>query len=442
MKATRLVSAIAITGAALSGCAPLGANIVTLEPSIAIDLEQRTRVSTNPLSLSDGIRLGILNSNNILTADILIRQSMNEAVIARGAYFPELYVEVSPGSESNVIGAGGAGLRYTIFDFGARAAQLKATGAGVTRASFEQIVETESTAVDVALGYIDVVVDQEQIRAAEAYLVAVRDLQDGVRTRVEIGIASAIDQSVVDAGLIAANVEVVSAKSRAEASLATVESTVGISVASVQSTAALRRLLNASGTELPSDLSEFARYSALEAQVTEAQHALDAREAGLLPRIGVRVGVGAGIDVNQGVVGTGLVAGPEISNTFSLGGARAAQVENAKFDVAIAEQMLEEEERSLQLHYNTAQIELAATLRRIDSQLEILKLTRERLDIMKSEYEIGNRDLQDLIQAERAIHDTQVEINETYRDNLRAHLNMLVTANLLSERLFNTVDPA
>jgi len=183
------------TAAVLSACGASEPD-TRFVPTRNIDFSEMSRISTSPLGLSDAVRFGVLSSSAVATADIAIQQRRNEVVIAKAAFTPELYFNLSP-TQSGSIGAGSAGLRFTLYDFGERAALLNASRASVERSNYEIFAEIDKAVENTVQRYIDLAVETDQVAAAQSYISRIRALEQRVKSRVDIGAASSVDLNEV-----------------------------------------------------------------------------------------------------------------------------------------------------------------------------------------------------------------------------------------------------
>jgi len=180
--------AVLLCGVALfSGCGSTNTDEIT-SPVRNIDFSEISRVSTSPLALTDAVRFGVLSSSAVATADIAMEQRKNEVVLAKAAFQPELYFNLSP-SSGRSLGSGSAGLRFTLYDFGERAALLNASQAGVKRSNYEVFAEIDEAVENTVRRYIDLAVETDQVSAAQSYMSRIRALERRVQSRVEIGAA-------------------------------------------------------------------------------------------------------------------------------------------------------------------------------------------------------------------------------------------------------------
>jgi len=332
LKPQRLIPiSAALICVALSGCVGPTAPLDHVSVDFVSDPSDLGTVQTNPLNIADAVRLSILSSNNVLNSRVSVRQRENDVLIARSALYPELYLNANPSTQDDVLATGAAGIRYTIYDFGARAAEIDAARQNIRGAQFQTVVETEETVMEVVTQYIDVAIDTAQAKASNALFKNIRSLEEGVKAHVDIGVASTVDVIEIETGRLKARAEIAGTDADLENSRDSLSSLVGLITSNVNDVSSISQDLE-TGTPVdtfPTEITEFPRVAALEQELAAAKSNLKATRAGLLPRIGAALGIGVNIGSGATASNTGIVAGPEISNTFSFGGGNKKRVENA-----------------------------------------------------------------------------------------------------------------
>lgn len=405
----------------------------------AIDNADVSRIATNPISIENAVRFGVLSAKDVLASDIRFEQSRNEIVIARAAFYPEVFFNVGPNAtDSDIVATGRTGVRYTLYDFGERAALVGSARAQVEKARYDVLSEIDSAALESAEQYIDLAYQTAVVDAANEYDDSIDDLSDAVRARVEIGVGSGVDLNEVETGQLSAATAIEDARAERANAKSALESTLGISLQSVTPMTRLRqsiRLDPQTASSLP-DLSGFPTFAALQQAVTASEFKLRATQASLFPGIGVEAAVGVDIDPRDGAAGTGLSVGPVLSEAISLGGGRRERVENAELEYLSQVESLRDEERRLRLEFAQARTDLEASRSRVSRRANILDLNIQSRDIMREEYEVGSRSLRDLVDAEERIYDARVDLLKAYRDELKDRVALLKAVNQLSAVLY------
>lgn len=422
----------------LIGCAASDKDEIAV-PSRAIDISEISRVSTSPLALTDAVRFGVLSSSAVATADIAMEQRKNEVVLAKAAFQPELYFNISPSGDKS-LGSGNAGIRFTLYDFGERAALLNASMAGVERSNYEVFTEIDAAVERTVRRYIDLAVETDQVAAAQSYMANIRALESRVQSRVEIGAASAVDLNEVRTAVLEVQSDMIGARADLDLARAELASLIGVNPRQVLGVSQLRKLLleNENLTK-PAEIETYPKVAALMQQLREDTYRKEALQAGLFTRIGVALGM----KINLGSSGlssdNGLVAGLDISDSISLGGGRNERRENAQLDVAATLRRLDEEIRLVRLEFQQARIGLASSDKRLRQQRSVLALSRKTRDLMIEEFELGSRSLRDLLDAEERIFRARQGLNEASRRILQDNLRAVMAQNLTSERLYSGI---
>lgn len=431
----RVCAGLLLTGTLLMGCAVSDTPSIDARPGIVN--RELIKFSTNPLKVSDAVRLGVLSSTEVAAAELVIQQSDNEIAIAKASFYPEFYVNASPSTNDGQLANAGAGFRYTLFDFGARAAERDSKKAAFKGSKYDLLVKIEDSVSEVLQSYIALSIENTKLNAARHYVRSVRDMEKGVRARVEIGIASSVDMNELQSARIKADTAVLEAQTDQSNAHEALASLLGVFPRSVHSP---DQLYNALAIKPQSheqlNFQGFPRINALEAQVEEAEFQKKAAQAGLLPKLGLKLGVDLGLSKSGELSGNGIKAGPEISEVVSLGGGRKQRIQNAEIDVRLALRKRDEEIRLARLEAIQAKNSLIASSDRVKRRRSILSLTRQTRDTMQGEYEVGSRSLRDLLDAEERIYDAGVELNEARRINLVALLRYIMSVNKSSQYFY------
>ncbi len=422
----------------LAGCASEAIQSANEERTLTVDRSfGDVKISTSPLSVDNAVRLGILRSTEVATAELDIRQKGNDITIARAGFYPELYANLAPSIDEDTFAVANAGIRYTLFDFGERAAKLNGSIAAIKGSQFDLLLKIEESVEDTLESYIAVSVENSKVDAALDYVRSVKSLEKAVRGRAEIGVASSVDVNEVETALLKADTALIDARSEQSNAKDALASELGVMPKSVLPTTSVRKALTVKEVPLSDiEFASFPRIVSLQTKVEEAQYHLAAVSAGILPRIGVKLGVGLDLRNGEGITGTGLSAGPEISEVLSLGGGRKERVKNAEIDVSIAQSRRSEEIRLAHLEAVQSFTSLRTSEQQVQQRKEILRLSIKTRDVMLSEYEVGTRSLRDLLDAEERIYEAKVDLDEAQRQNLSAQLRYVIATNLASNKLY------
>ena len=407
----------------------------TISPDIKAD------IGIHPLRLKDAIRFGVLSSNDVTASKTSITQKRNEVTIAKAAFFPEFYFDMSAADTSGLLASGGTGLRYTLFDFGERAALVSAADAKVRKSKYQTIVAIEDAIENTVKAYVNLAIEENQVAAAKAYRAGVDRLEGGVRARVEIGVASSVDLNEIEAERLKAISAVLNAEAERTNAIEALTSLTGVRPVSILPISTLHKALAVDDD--PTKLiqpAEFPRIGALIQEHREAQHQNKAVKAGLLPRIAVNMGLGFSLGKDGKLIDNGVKVGPNISEAISLGGGRRERVKNAQLDVDTSRRAIDEEVRLLKLRLVQAHTKYRASADSLVKRRKIVEYAEKSRDVMVSDYEVGNRSLRDILDSQRRIHDALKDLNEARRNALVDCLELLAATNGLSHKLYGAPD--
>lgn len=397
-------------------------------------------IATNPLPLSDAVRLGVLKSNGVALAEIARAKSATAIQVSQAAYWPEIFVGISPTTTSGSIAAATAGVRYTLFDFGARAAQLNASKANQKGAENDVIAATNESVSLVLEKYIDFSVNTAIAIAARQYSDQSAELGTSIEARVKSGASSPADLNEIKVGALRAEAAVLKADADSANSRVELMSVTGVAPQSVQSAQSVQSLLSidARDKQTAPDFSGFPRIRALDQTVLAAESNLQAVKAGRIPKFNLEAS--AGFDIGNGNAATtnGMRFGPSISNVFGLGGANAAKVSAAILDVNTARANRDEEMRRLNEQYLLSQNDIARTVNTAAKRQAIYDETAKMLDIFLAEYQGGSRALSEVVSVQDRLFQARVDALNASRDLLIANMRFLIATNKLSERVYRT----
>lgn len=423
-----------ILGLALAGCMDR-AKPVTPSPE-PIDA-QTSAVSTNPLSPQDAVRFAVLQSSQVGNARLSVQVSQNQVSIARAAFFPEIYFGLRPSLQANGMGSAELGVQYTIYDFGARAAQVQAAKSGVEMSQSKVITTTNQAIQDGVKDYIATAIALAKSSEAKAYMASIDTLQGRIQSRVDNGVASNIDLQDVEIAKSLVEVKILKAENDLRAAQIQLASRLGFAPQSVVPVAELQAILKpefAKGSKI--DLETLPDVQAHVQELAQAQATGRATKRGQIPTIGLKAGVSTDLLNAGGTPQDMATAGLNIGGTYGFGGARRRANDNAQLNADIAARNLVAARRNAALQINLASNEYASQLADLALKRKIADKTDALKAAIASDYEAGNRVLKDLIGAEDQLYAAKVDIWESEQDRLNAALRLMVETNTIGDRLY------
>jgi outer membrane protein TolC len=415
-----------------------GAAVEVMQGNGSAGPEKLSEIKTNPLPLTDAVRLGVLKSNGVALAQIARAKSETEIKVSQAAYWPEVFVGLSPSGADGTIAAASAGVRYTLFAFGARAAQVNASKAQQKAAESDVINATNASVAMVLEKYINVSVNEAIAVAAREYSGRIDDLGASIESRVNSGASSPADLNEIKVGALRAEAAVLNADADSANAKVELMSVTGLAPQSVQSAQSLQGLLalgEGDQTKTP-DFAQFPQIRALDQTVLAAEAQLKAAKSGRIPRVNLEASAGFDITNSGATTEAGTRFGPSISNVFGLGGGNAARVSGALLDVTAAQTRRAEELRRLNELYLLAQNDISRAISNESKRRAIYDETAKMLDIFTAEYQGGSRDLSEVVSVQDRLFQGRVDALNAMRDLLLAKMRFLIATNQLADRVY------
>ncbi len=406
-----------------SGCTWLHPETAVPAPAVIAADKGMQSVKTNPLSIQDAVRLGILQSSGVALAKIADAQNSNAVLVSKSAYWPEIFATVSPSSTPGQMASANAGISYTLYSFGAREAHVQADEAVAIASDFEIIKKTDDSVVETLQAYINFAIVTEAVALARSNLAAIDKLGASVESRVNSGASSSADLNEVRAGILRAETTLLNAEAEKGSARIALMTLTGVGPQSVEPPQRLQSVLamDAKSTASTPDFKTFPSAMALQQSLLAAKAQLSAAKAGRFPSI--KLEASAGVDLaNNGDAGpVATKYGPSISNVFSLGGGPKARVSSAILEITGAQARLAEEYRQLNSGYLQAQNEFAAAQGTEAKREAVVAEFEQMANIFSSEYESGSRSLADVV-------DMQSRVFQARNDALAAKQARMVSA--------------
>lgn len=421
-----------------TGASGMGAPESMTQANALPGQEKLSDIKINPLPVTDAVRLGVLKSNGVALAQIARAKSATDIKVSQAAYWPEIFVGISPSGESGNIGAASAGVRYTLFAFGARAAQVNASKANQKAAESDVINATNASVLAVLEKYIHASVNEAIASAAREYSGRIADLGASIESRVNSGASSPADLNEIKVGALRAEAAVLNADADSANSRVELMSVTGLAPQSVQSAQKIQGLLaiDPADRKKSPDFAQFPQILALNQTVLAAESQLRAAKAGRIPRVNLEASAGFDISASGAATGTGTRFGPSISNVFGLGGGNAARVNGAVLDVNAARTNRAEELRRLNEQYLLSQNDILRASTNEAKRRAIYDETAKMLDIFVAEYQGGSRDLSEVVSVQDRLFQGRVDALNAQRDLLLANMRFLMATNTLSDRVY------
>ena len=310
---------------------------------------------------------------------------------------------------------------YTVYDGGARAADLRAAEADLRAAELDRERAAQQATAVVVEGYLAVAQAEARRSVATQTLAAERELLDAVRVRVEVGERAASEVAVQQERVAAAQGEVLAAEQDqrlAEARLVRVlglDPTGGYAFPTPPPAAAT---VPASADALVERaLASRADLRAVDATVRAAEAQRRAARAGRLPSVAVGAFVGTSYSSSTGTALPGQFGdnrGGSLRLSVSLpvldGGRTAARVRQAEVQTLAAEVAAEDARRAVALEVRERRVALDAVGSRTEVAEVRVAAARTALDAEQARYLAGETTLQDVTQLRTRLVEAETEL--------------------------------
>lgn len=385
-----------------------------------------TQTLAEPLSIQEAVAIGLNRSPEMGRAQA--RTGAAEALrdAAKRSWFPT--VEVS----------GGAGLRHLqndaridvglsaidekplyasvsldqpLFDFGRRLTEGRSKEAELAAARSDEVGAAEQVALNLCKAYIQVLLQQRIVAAATENLTFHEALAEDVREGVARGAMSISEQQQAAERLKTARVQLIAAQTDLASARATLALFLGRSDVEVAFPPDAAAAVPATSEDAiagaaaadPAVAAAVARYDA-------ARHGANRAESELWPTFGLQGAYRYGKDF-EGYRGLTKDAQGLVVMRWKLfdGGVTAAQIREAGSRENEAGFALAAARRDSELEARVGWQRLQAVRQRLREQEERKAIAVQVLDSYKAQFGIGRRSLLDLLDAQAALYDAQVE---------------------------------
>ncbi|MFA5969224.1 MAG: TolC family outer membrane protein [Sphingomonas sp.] len=410
------------------------------------------------LDLKDAVAAALKTNPEINQAIQNKEATEFERVQAQGQFLPRVSIEGSGGVrrlENNtrrVLGIanktlypveGGLSVDQIIFDSGARSAELKRQAARTDGASFRVEERSQFIALNVARQYINYLLQQRVVAAAQDNATFHRQLAGDLREGVQKGSISIADQQQAEERLKAAEARVVEATEDMEAAAIQFRTLTGLDIGMVRVPEALTAKMPPT-LDGAVDLARTSNPKVLEAQadVNAAQHVIDAARAQLGPTVSLegRGRIGNDIDGFEGQ--TNDLQGRVVFrwNLFT-GGINKANVQEQIRRASEARYRLHQMQREAEEEVRSAWSRLSNQSRLLAELEDQSKISDDLLLSYREQFNVGRRSLLDVLDSQNTRYNVQVSRETARFSQMFAQYRLLAATDKLLDAL-NLAAPA
>jgi outer membrane protein, adhesin transport system len=375
------------------------------------------KVSLNPLTLDDALKIGLTRSPDVALRDALIRRSQAGIALAKSALYPSLEYTVSPEYSKTRNGTGSLGVSLPLFDFGFNKYQIAAAHTKFDGAKNDRNSTANDVGTQIAIHYINYAAHQDKIKVTKAYLIAIGKILSKIESRVEAGAANETDVTEARLSLMRAQGEMASAQSSLSATQADLAQTIGVVPQKVWDLTTLRTHIQ---DKEEGDIPNSPTIKALESQLALAKKNVDMERAKLFPSLKLGVSQGYESVKSSGFDSGKVFVGLNLGGSYSFGQAGRYNLRVAQEDVAAAQRKIDAQLLTANSQKQVAIVRNDSALFRAKISENIDGIATATRDLFWQQYEIGTRTLTNVLTAERDIYNAQIDKIEAKADSLKS----------------------
>lgn len=403
-----------------------------------MSLEQAIReaVVTNP-------RIGEAAANR-RSVDFEVRQAQGgllpqvrvygEAGFERGRRFDTI---PTPGNDAwRRGGEAGVVVRQLLFDGGSTINEIYRQMARSDAAAWRTFERAELTALDTVEAFVDIIRYSESLAAARRNIQVHQGLGRNVETRFDGGRAGVGDRDQVRERLEAALAIEAELKIRLEEAKAAFRRTVGKEPGGLKAPPRIGGLPASKQQALELTLASNPTLLASHSDVTASKRAYDASLGPLLPTVGLEAGLSHGRNSSDRT-GRFDDASAKVAMSWNIfdGGTRAARRSELSERVTEQQMRLDALRRSAFESVDRAWTARANSGARVGSLAAQVKAAETVVKAYQSEYELGQRTLLDLLNAENGLFNAKLSLASARMVAVFADYQLLATSGRLLSRL-------
>ncbi len=404
--------------------------------AMSLDQAIREAVSTNP-------RIGEAAANR-RAVDLEVRQAQGgllpqvrlygEAGFERGRRFDS--IPSAKDDDWRRGGEGGVVVRQLLFDGGATINEIYRQMARSDAAAWRTFERAELTALDTIEAFVDIIRYSESLAAARRNIQVHRDLGQNVESRFEGGRAGVGDREQVRERLEAALAIEAELKIRLEEANAAFRRTVGKEPLALKSPPRIGGLPANKKEALELTLKSNPTLLASHSDVTASQRAYDAALGPMLPTVALEGRASSGRNSSERT-GRFDDATAKIALSWDVfdGGTRAARRSELSERVTEQQLRLDALRRSAFESVDRAWAARANSGARVTSLVAQVAAAETVVKAYRSEYELGQRTLLDLLNAENGIFNAKLSLASARMVAVFADYQLLATSGRLLSRL-------
>lgn len=399
------------------------------------------QVSIDGLSLSNAIGIAIAHHPDISRAHSELVQRSAEVEVEQAAWYPKVEYGVKPGyGQSYSASEGGSagavrtslGVSQLIYDFGVTSNRIKSSNFSREQKRLQLADTIENVALNTATSFVELAAAQDRIDAAHRQVKALQATRSKIIDRVRAGLSVSSDKTLAEIALLRAEAEVEQAHTKRNVASAKLAELLGLHperVASLGNTVSLISSLGMPSDDIDQRPAIQAAYAAVQAADAKLEIARGSRYPSVSVGVMRTVSTGPASALNDTWVGVTL------SGSFNFGNLANHQINAAQAAAQASRDALENERLISRSALRSAQTEAAGAAKRMASYEKIIELALVSRDLYWQEYILNKRTLNDVLNPEHDIYQSEVEWISALADNTMARIRTLVAAGLFVQQL-------
>lgn len=394
-----------------------------------------------PLSLSEAIHLADEYSFDVKKVTFEAKAAAARVDQAYAAYWPKIDLiaktnNVRTGesqdysASSDQLSQINAALLYTLYDFGVRSAQVDAAKYALESSEIKVALQKEILIYDTFSAFIqyDSAVQQEQLSLD--YLNQVKQLQQLINQRVAAGFSARSDKVRGDLALSEAKSRVEMAQQSRQESQIALKNMLGVPVSGVDSLLTPAFTYEGDVNKISLTVQQVnPAIKMMRANMNMAASKVDSVEAERYPNISVSGTYRTDFNRNNF---PGSEAYVQLTVPLTDGGLLRARVSEAVNQHEVAKITLEQAYRDLDKRQSDFINLYQTTRNKLAIDLQSAEQAKQTLKIYQTEFSLGNRPLTDLINAQKDLLNTHIEL---LNDKKNAYLAIVSLYNLSSDTM-------
>lgn len=394
-----------------------------------------------PLSLSEAIHLADEYSFDVKKVTFEAKAAAARVDQAYAAYWPKIDLiaktnNVRTGesqdysASSDQLSQINAALLYTLYDFGVRSAQVDAAKYALESSEIKVALQKEILIYDTFSAFIqyDSAVQQEQLSLD--YLNQVKQLQQLINQRVAAGFSARSDKVRGDLALSEAKSRVEMAQQSRQESQIALKNMLGVPVSGIDSLLTPAFTYEGDVNKISLTVQQVnPAIKMMRANMNMAASKVDSVEAERYPNISVSGTYRTDFNRNNF---PGSEAYVQLTVPLTDGGLLRARVSEAVNQHEVAKITLEQAYRDLDKRQSDFINLYQTTRNKLAIDLQSAEQAKQTLKIYQTEFSLGNRPLTDLINAQKDLLNTHIEL---LNDKKNAYLAIVSLYNLSSDTM-------